>query len=198
MIPRTLAALLSLPLAACGQQGASAPEPQTIALDDTGPTPAQAELSPDTSNGRWRVAEDGQAIHFAETGEAPWLSLACNLEQAPIGFTIIRHAEAFPGQSALFPFVGNGMASRFLADATLHRTAEGNEWRWEARLPAADPQLDIFEGTRELTATLPGHGMLEIAGSRIPGEFVAWCRAGGQTPEVEATAPATATNSAAD
>ncbi len=60
---------------------------------------------------------------------------------------------------------------------------EGNEWRWEAHVPAADPQLDIFEGTRELTATLPGRGMLEIAGSRIPGEFVAWCRAGGEMPE---------------
>ncbi|QZH75577.1 MAG: hypothetical protein JY451_02890 [Erythrobacter sp.] len=175
-------------LAACGEQAPPAPEPQTIVLEDTGPNLPQAELSPDTSRAGWQVAEDGQAIHFAEAGEAPWLTLACELDETPIGFTIIRHAEAFPGESALFPFVGNGMISRFLADATLHRTTEGNEWRWEAHVPAADPQLDIFEGTRDLTATLPGRGMLEIAGSRIPGEFVAWCRAGGRVPTTEPTA----------
>jgi len=186
MPPRhAAAAALAIAIAACGQQTAPAPQQQTIVLEDAGPRQARADPSPDTANGAWSVAPDGQAIHFAEPGEAPWLTLACQLDATPPGFTIIRHAQAFPGQSALFPFVGNGMRSRFLADARLHQTADGGEWRWEARLAARDPQLDIFEGPREMTATLPGRGMLEIAGSRIPGEFLAWCRAGGDPARIE-------------
>ncbi|MDE1467811.1 hypothetical protein [Aurantiacibacter sp. D1-12] len=189
------ATLLLLPvcaLTACErQQSEPLPESaQQIAISEIGPPQASAYPSPDTSAAGWTVAEDGQAILFSNPGEAPWLTLACDLSETPARFTIIRHAEALPGQSALFPFVGNGMRSRFLADATLAQTAEGGEWRWEASLPADDPQLDIFEGARGLTATLPGRGMLEIAGSRIPGQFLTWCRADGRQPdpiEVEET-----------
>ena len=60
------------------------------------------------------------------------------------------------------------------------RTGDEAEWHWEARLPAEDPQLEVFTGTREIIATLPGRGTLEIGGGRIPGEFVDWCRAGGK------------------
>ncbi|KLI63419.1 hypothetical protein [Aurantiacibacter marinus] len=168
-------------LTACGTQSEPAPETQRIAIDDTGPREARAYPSPDTTSALWTVADSGQAIRFGNAGEDPWLTLACDLDGTPIQFIIIRHAEALPGQSALFPFVGNGMRSRFLTDT---RLSEG-EWRWETRLPVDDPQLDVFAGTRDLTATLPGRGMLEIGGSRIPGEFLDWCRAGGRTPEVE-------------
>lgn len=172
---------LGLTLAACGQNGEPAPETQSISLEATGPREAHANPSPDTTGALWTVADSGQAIRFGNPDEEPWLSLLCDLEQTPIQFVVIRHAEAFPGQSALFPFVGNGMRSRFLADTNL----SDGEWRWEASLPVNNPQLDVFSGTRDLTATLPGRGMLEIRGSRIPGEFLDWCRAGGRTPEVE-------------
>lgn len=163
-------------LAACQQQSEPAPEPTRISLEDTRVAQGVAYASPDTSEGRWSVAASGQAIHFGNEGEAPWLTLECALEPEPTELVIIRHAEAFPGQSALFPFVGNGMRSRFFADATL----DDGEWRWEARLPTDDAQLAVFEGTRDFTATLPGHGMLEIGGSRMPGEFLEWCRSGGE------------------
>lgn len=151
-------------------------------LDDTAPREARAFPSPDTSDAFWTVAENGQAIRFGNEGEPPFLTLACELgDDAPPEFRIIRHAEAYPGQSALFPFVGNGMTRRFLADTVL---VDG-EWRWEARLPASNTQLEIFEGTREMYATLPGRGTLQFKPSRIPSEFLAWCRAGGELPEVE-------------
>lgn len=181
MKPHHFAVSLFLVLAACGQTSEPAPETQRITLEDTGPREARAYPSPDTLNALWTVADSGQAIRFSNAGEDPWLTLECDLEETPIQFIIIRHAEALPGQSALFPFVGNGMRSRFLADAQL----SDGEWRWEARLPVADEKLDVFAGPRDLTATLPGRGMLEIRGSRIPGEFLEWCRAGGRTPEVE-------------
>lgn len=174
-------ALLTLLLTACGPAAAPQGEPARIALEETGPQQAQAFPSPDTSDAFWTVADNGQAIRFGIQGEPPLLTLACDLgDAAAPQFRIIRHAEALPGQSALFPFIGNGMTSRFLADTVL---VEG-EWRWEAQLPVADPQLDIFAGNREMTATLPGRGMLEFKGSRIPGEFLVWCRNGGRAPVV--------------
>ncbi len=173
--------LLCVPLAACGQASEPAPDAQRAVPQDTAPRQARADPSPDTSAAFWTVSETGQAIRFGNSDEDPLLTLGCNLRATPAEFVIIRHTDALPDQSALFPFVGNGMRSRFLADTRL----SNGEWRWEARLPVGDPQLDVFAGTRDLTATLPGRGMLEIAGSRIPGEFLDWCRAGGRAPEVE-------------
>lgn len=170
-------------LAACGD-AADAPqdEPTRILLENAEPPEARALASPDTSDAFWQVAESGQAVNFGNEGEAPLLTLACDLaDDTPPQFVIIRHAEALPGQEALFPFVGNGMSRRFLADTVL---VDG-EWRWEARLPASSAQLEIFEGSRGMFATLPGRGTLEMRGSRIPGEFLAWCRAGGELPDVE-------------
>ncbi len=174
--------LLSLTLGACDRP---APLPQgsvqRVALEEAGQRQAMAEMSPDTSAASWTVATDGQAIRFGNRDEPPLLTLACDVDATPPQLVIIRHARAFPGQSALFPVLGNGMSSRFLVDAKL---ADG-EWHWEGRLPADDPQLDVFSGTRDITATLPGRGMLEIGGGRITGEFLEWCRAGGRPDPVE-------------
>ncbi len=189
----TAALLLALPLAL----------PLVLAACDRAPPPVQRvdlaeaeaamprvmEQSPDTSQAFWQVADNGQAVHFGNAGAPPLLSLVCRPTENPPELSVIRHLSALPGQGALFPVIGNGMRSRFLVDATL---ADG-EWRWEAQLMAADPSLDVFTGPREMTATLPGGGMLEIGGSRIPGEFITWCRAGGvvrptgadETPEDE-------------
>lgn len=174
--------LALLALAACEQQPAVPQEGvQRVVLDEAGPRQAVADPSPDTSAAHWSVSDDGQAIRFGTGGEAPLLTLGCEVEAAPPQFVIIRHARALPGQGALFPVLGNGMSSRFLVDATLGEDG----WHWEARLPAEDPQLDVFAGNRDLIATLPGRGMLEIGGSRIPGEFLEWCRAGGRPEPVE-------------
>lgn len=181
VLSRALLVCLLFTLAACDRP---APAPvQRIALEDARPaTPLVMLESPDTSAASWAVDESGQSIHFGNDNQPPLMTLACRLQESPPQLAIIRHAPARPGLSALFPVIGNGMRSRFLVDAMLN---EG-EWRWEGTLPAADPQLDVFTGTRRMTATLPGGGMLEIDGSRIPGEFVSWCRAGGLVMEAQA------------
>ena len=135
----------------------------------------QAAPSPDTGRAGWTVSDDGQAIAFGNAGAVPFLSLTCVLDRPEPQFTIIRHAPAFPGQGALFPIIGNGVNARFMADAVL----ADDGWRWEAQVEAADPRLDVFGGRRDIIATLPGHGTLEIAGDRLPGDFVEWCRSGG-------------------
>lgn len=174
----------ALLVTACGPAPAPpADTPERVTLEGTLAAAQDRPLpSPDTSAASWTVDETGQSIHFGDDDAPPLLTLDCQLEPGLPRMAVIRHASALPGQTALFPIYGNGMRTRLLADA---RLAEG-EWRWEAVLPAGDPQLDVFAGPRDLVATLPGKGMLEIRGSRIPGEFVEWCRAGGRVVAAEA------------
>lgn len=168
-------------LAACGD-GADAPvQAQRISLEEARAKVAEPLLSPDTEGASWTVTANAQAIEFGQLGAEPFLTLACDVREAPATLTIIRHVPARPGQKALFPVIGNGMISRFKVDAAL-RTGE---WHWEGTVRASDPLLDVFTGPRELQATLPGGGSLMIAGSRIPGEFINWCRAGGRMLRAE-------------
>lgn len=172
---------LALLLSACQQQ-ADEPPPQRVAFGDASRALLKPLDSPDTSKARWEVDANGQSIHFGHASEAPLMTLDCRIDEKPPQMRIIRHVRARPGQGALFPVIGNGMRSRFLVDAKL----ESGEWLWEGTVTARDPMLDVFTGPRDLTATLPGGGMLEIAGSRIPGEFITWCRAGGAVMAAEA------------
>lgn len=168
-------------LPACGDGGDAPLQPQRISLDDARAKVAEPLRSPDTEGAKWAVTDNGQAIDFAREGSKPWLTLACDLRKAPATISVIRHVAARPGQKALFPVLGNGTISRFKVDAAL----DDGEWRWEGVLPASDPLFDVFTGPRELQATLPGGGTLLIEGSRIPGEFVNWCRAGGRVQRAE-------------
>lgn len=168
-----LALALTLLLAACGERG----EPvQRVELPEGGNVlPVAMSRSPDTLAAVWLAAVDGQALVYGNRGEAPLLTLACEPAADPPRLTIIRHAPALPGQTALFPVIGNGERSRFPVDA---KQVQG-EWRWQVTLPANDVRWDVFAGSRQLLATLPGGGTLDIAGSRMPGAFLDWCRNGG-------------------
>jgi len=177
----SVTAIAALALSACQAQS---DEQQTrrVAFDEANRALLRPIDPPDTAEARWIVDENGQAIHFGNEGAAPLMTLDCRLGDGPAQMRIVRHTTARPGQGALFPVIGNGLRSRFLVDAAL----VGDEWRWEGTVPASDPMLDVFTGPRQLTATLPGGGMLEIAGSRVPGEFITWCRAGGDVMQAEA------------
>lgn len=193
MSPDRAAALLPLlltcaTLAACQQQPDTPAQAQRVSLEAARHVPAVPLPSPDTADATWSVSADGQAIRFARPAEPPLLTLACRLRETPPLLEIIRHAPALPGQQALFPVIGNGTISRFKLDASLTQ----GEWRWQGAVPASDPQLDVFTGPRELEATLPGAGSLLIGGSRVPGEFVNWCRAGGRVQRAEAREQAAA------
>ena len=192
--PAATIALCAL-LAACGGDGDDAPvQAQRISLDEARGKPAEPLRSPNTEGARWTVTNDDQAISFGQPDAEPWLTLACDLRRAPATLTVVRHLQAQPGQKALLPVIGNGTISRFKVDAALH----DGEWRWEGVLPASDPQLDVFTGPREIEATLPGGGTLKIEGSRIPGEFVNWCRAGGRVKRAEAREEAEAAEAEAE
>jgi hypothetical protein len=175
------ALLLLLFLSACGPSEAEAPRSQRISLDEARGQPAEPMASPDTKNASWQVNPDGQAISYGDEGAKPFLTLACRARANPPAVRIIRHAPARPGEKALFPVLAGGNY-RFNLDAAL----EGGEWRWQGDLPASDPLMDAFTSRGPIEATLPGAGTLLIGASRIPGEFVEWCRAGGGTGRAEA------------
>ena len=178
MVRPAIIAATMLALAACDR--AEAPvDPQRVSLEEARGGVREPLASPDTENARWTVAPNGQAVAFGNPGEGPFLSLACRVKDDPPTMRVIRHVEARPGEKALFPVLGNGTISRFKADAAL----EDDEWRWQAVVPADDPSLEVFTGAREIEATLPGAGSLIIAGSRVPGEFIAWCPRGGAVSE---------------
>ena len=182
-LSRTAALFCSLAaLAACQGEEPVPVEPQRFALEAARRVPQTPLLSPDTTDATWIVSSDGEAIRFGLAGEPPFMSLICRLRDRPAQLQIIRHVRARPGQQALFPVIGNGMIARVKLDAML----EDDEWRGQGALAASDPQLEVFAGSRDLEATLPGGGTLHIGGSRIPAEFVSWCRAGGAVQQAEA------------
>ncbi|WP_126173507.1 hypothetical protein [Altericroceibacterium xinjiangense] len=190
-----LPALCLAILTACQQQDAAPDNVQRITLSEVPATSAPAASEdapedavtlsdaddvpgPDTSNARWIVASDGRAIVFGDPGGPPLITLGCEVRANPPQMRIVRHVTAEPGAKALFPVLGNGTVSRFKVDAQVLN----GQWAWAGSLPARDPDLDVFTGRGRLLATLPGGGTVEIAGSRLPGEFVRWCRSGGQSP----------------
>ena len=180
MLRTVLTLSILLPLGACDRPAEESA--QTIPLQRRASSLPQAlAQSPDTENASWAVDEGGQAIDFGNPDEEPLMTLACRLDGKVPQLSVIRHAPARPGEKAIFPVIGNGLRSRFMVDAIL----DEGEWLWEGTLPADDPQLEVFTGTRSITATLPGQGMLEIDGSRIPGEFVSWCRKGGEVIDAQ-------------
>jgi len=176
----TAVAMLAM-LSACGQDEAPV-QVQRFELDDARHVAEAPQGSPDTADATWTVGKNGQTINFGKTGAAPLMTLACNLKAEPAQLVVIRHASTRPGLKAMFPILAGGKVSRFPVDATL----VDNEWRWQGSLPASDPLNDVFSTAAEIEATLPGAGSLLIGPSRIPGEFVDWCRAGGRLQRAQA------------
>lgn len=147
---------------------------QRIELADAKAGPSAPMLSPDTKDAIWSPYNDDRLL-FGVVGNGPLLSLECIAGADAFNqIRIIRHMAADAEAEALFAFVGNGTRARIPMDATWR----GNRWRWEGEIAADSPDLDAITGSRALTATMPGGGMLELPGSPTPGRFIARCRGG--------------------
>jgi hypothetical protein len=141
---------------------------------------------PDAAGAAWELALDNRSLRFANPAGEPLLSLACEL---PSGgdprILIVQHAPAPPGAKALFAIVGNGMVARIAMDAR----NGGSAWRWEGRLSAATPKLDVLTGDREVAATMPGGGEIALGASDLPRRLIEWCRNRGAPPPSPAASP---------
>ncbi|MBD3730490.1 MAG: hypothetical protein IE933_12370 [Sphingomonadales bacterium] len=128
--------------------------------------------SPDVSRAIWAESGQGARLLYGNPGELPLLVLSCEgSREAPV-LRIIREAPADKGAKALFALIGNGHAERLPVDASW----TGKRWLWEASFAAADPRMEVFDGPREVEATLPGGGTLVLKPSPLPGAFLHYCR----------------------
>ncbi len=182
---------LLLFLAACGQsssQPSGAPV-ERLALDRVEASPGISQ-SPDTEDAFWQELPSGKALSFGKAGDTPLLTISCEVPSAAQpAMRLVRHVAADPGARALMAVIGNGRVLRAKADATRHT----GQWRWEALVPAADPHLDVLDGTRAIEVTLPGGGTFEAPASPELARLHAACLAL-LTPPEEPDAPDAATH----
>ncbi|WJY17856.1 hypothetical protein QQS45_09455 [Alteriqipengyuania flavescens] len=163
-------------LAAC-QQPEQNNAQQRIDLEKAYAGPSEPIESPDTSEAIWSPGPDGQLL-FGNIGDRPFLSIACEPgKDGANAVRIVRHLAADAEAQAFFAFIGNGTMARIPVDATWR----GNRWRWEGTVAADSPDLDPLTGSRDLYATLPGGGRLDLPASPLPGRLIAECRAPGSS-----------------
>lgn len=146
--------------------------------------------SPDVTDAGWKVSDNGKSLLFGKPSGAPYLTLACDLSsKAEPRIDVIRHAQSEPGAKALFAVMGNGVTSRLYLDAKL--LPQG--WNWQGSYPAGSTEFEVFNGPRDIEATLPGAGTMKLPASPLPHEFIQWCRRSGDPlpkPSIDLVEPA--------
>jgi hypothetical protein len=130
--------------------------------------------SPDTTNALWSPSASNQdRIVYGVPGEPVLLALEClRAGNTPPAIRITRHAHADKGAGALLALIGNGAIGRIEVDAT----PNGKRSIWQGEAPANHPGWEPLNGPRELTATVPGAGLVAINPSDLPMQFLEACR----------------------
>lgn len=144
-------------------------------MPEAEPTFASAPLpSPETEGAVWVLSQrtDGRLI-YGVPGEAALLSLECDNTATP-SLRITRTSPADEGAGALLALVGNGHIGRIMVDAT--EVSGGSFWVGEAA--AFDEVWEPLAGPRELIATVPGGGTVNIDPSPLPRFLIEACRQG--------------------
>jgi len=140
--------------------------------------PSAPQPSPDTTNAVWRVSEkqEGRLV-YGIPGEPALLALEClaSTQEAPATIRIARYAPADRGAGALLALIGNGAIGRLEVDAL----REGKRQFWHGQAPAQDIAWEPLNGPREITATVPGAGLVRLNPSALPMAFLAQCRSSG-------------------
>ncbi|MFL0356016.1 hypothetical protein ACI5KX_06005 [Erythrobacter sp. GH1-10] len=139
------------------------------------PTFASEPLpSPDTEGAIWAPSAEENRIIYGVPGQPPLLALACiEREGRSEALRITRLAPADEGASALLALIGNGAIGRIEVEAT----EIGSRTVWQGEIDAADTRWEPLNGPRQVTATVPGAGMVTINPSRLPEELLSECRA---------------------
>ncbi len=143
-------------------------------LPEAAPTYASEPLpSPKTEGAVWAVsAKDKNRIVYGVPGDPALMALSCLSDERLPRFQITRMSPADEGAGAMLAFVGNGHIGRLEVDATEVR----GQTIWQGETLAADAALEPLAGPRQLTATIPGAGMVTLNPSALPMEFLQNCR----------------------
>lgn len=128
--------------------------------------------SPGTEGAVWAESEKGERLIYGIPGQPVLLALACLRDAPEPILRITRLSPADEGAGAMLALIGNGAIGRMEVDAT---EVSGRSI-WQGALPAADERWEPLNGPREITATVPGAGMVTINPSPLPAQFLAECR----------------------
>lgn len=132
--------------------------------------------SPDTARALWSPsASRAERIVYGVPGEPALLALEClrEADQTAAGsLRITRYAPADKGAGALLALIGNGSIGRLEVDATPH----GKQHIWQGEIPADHPGWEALNGPREMTATVPGAGLVRLNPSPLPMQLLEDCR----------------------
>lgn len=137
--------------------------------------PSAPQPSPDTTGALWSLSsqQDGRII-YGIPGEPALLALEClgAAQGAPARLRIARYAPADKGAGALLALIGNGAIGRLEVDAV----KQGARQIWQGEAPADHPGWEPLGGPREITATVPGAGLVRLNPSPLPMALLEACR----------------------
>lgn len=145
------------------------------------PTYASSPLpSPDTEGAVWKVSPLSEnRLLYGKPGAPALMALEClDAKTAPEPLMeISRLSPADEGAGALLALVGNGHIGRISVDANVN-----DRPGWHGTVEASDTVWEPLAGPRQLTATVPGAGMVVLNPSPLPGELIDACRTGEPLP----------------
>ncbi len=137
--------------------------------------PSAPHPSPDTKDAIWRLSEkqEGRLV-YGVPGEPALLALECRPgpDEALGIIRIMRYAPADRDAGALLALIGNGAIGRLEVDAT----RQGKRQIWQGEAPADNIGWEPLDGPREITATVPGAGLVRLNPSPLPMQFLRDCR----------------------
>ncbi len=129
--------------------------------------------SPDSEGALWSASETQGRIIYGQAGKAPLMALQCVGDDADARLQIERLSPADEGAGAFLAIVGNSHVARIPVDAT---KVEGG-FIWRGNIEPDAPDLAALTGPREVTATLPGAGMVTLTPSERLKQAISDCRA---------------------
>jgi hypothetical protein len=137
--------------------------------------PSAPHPSPDTAGAVWTPStkQEGRIV-YGIPGEPVLLALEClaGTGDTPPAIRIARYAPADKDAGALLALIGNGAIGRLEVNATRH----GARQIWQGEVPADHPGWEALNGPREITATVPGAGLVRLNPSPLPMQFLTQCR----------------------
>lgn len=161
-------------LAGLAALAACKPPPTDAGLDRELPEPEPSYASeplpsPATEGAIWAQSSEAGRIIYGIPGEPALLALDC-LEDTRI--RIARLSPADEGAGVMLALVGNGAIGRIPLDAT----EAGKRLIWQGEIAADAFELEPLAGPRQVTATVPGAGMVTLNPSPLPMQFLRACR----------------------
>ncbi|MEL6737360.1 MAG: hypothetical protein AAFO28_00380 [Pseudomonadota bacterium] len=148
------------------EMGRDAPEEAPVYASD--PLP-----SPETEGAVWAVSpQNAERIVYGVPGEPALMALTCLTGSGLPRIQITRMSPADEGAGALLALIGNGHIGRMQVDAI----EVAGRSVWQGTTLAANPALEPLAGPRQLTATIPGAGMVTLNPSPLPMAFLEDCR----------------------